>query len=300
MSNAAKIEAKQRFFDAQRRATREDVLARLLNRPRDLLPYEEVARVLRSYEHLQLTELREIPLDKIVGSVGRYRDFTRSFMPRKGIRPDRWAGIDLMMQSPEGLRPIEVYQLGDVYFVADGNHRVSVALANEATHMEAWVTTIPVNPDIQPGDTLDQAIIKAECAHFLAQTRLAERCGASDLAVTRPGAYPRLLEQIYAYRALAGRPIAFAEAAAQWHVDVYQPVARHITEARLLEKFPGRTVTDLYVWLVERLAELKVDSTTVVRAELSKQLARESRTQLSLALERIVERLAPLSTGAED
>lgn len=291
----SRADAKERFLDARLRALREDVFARLLNRPRDLLPYEEVARVLRSYQHLQMTELRLIPLDRIVGSVGRYRDFTRGFMPRQAIRADRWAGIDLMMQSPAGLHPIEVYQIGDVYFVADGNHRVSVALANGATHLEAYVTTIPVQADIQPGDTLDEAIVKAECAHFLAQTRLAERCGDFALTVTRPGAYPRLLEQIYAYRALAGRPMTFADAAAAWHTEVYQPVAAYIDEAQLLRKFPRRTPGDLYVWLAERLAELGAEPGNRSSAQLSEQLARRAGTDLSTALQRVVERLAPLT-----
>ena len=207
---------------------------------RDLLPYEAVAHALKNYQHIQLTELRIIPLAQIVGSVGRYRDFTRSFQPRGSVRPDRWARIDVMMDSPEGLRPIEVYQIGAVYFVADGNHRVSVALANGATHLEAWVTTIPVDAEIQPGDTLDEAIIKAECAHFVAQTRLAESCGGLDLAVTRPGAYPRLLEQIYAHRLLTGEKVSFPQAAARWHQQVYLPLAKHLRSANLLRKFPAR------------------------------------------------------------
>ena len=70
----------------------------------------------------------------------------------------------------KGVPPIEVYKLGEVYFVADGNHRVSVARANGFKDIDAYVTEIPVDPGIQPGDTLDQAIIKAERTRFMAET----------------------------------------------------------------------------------------------------------------------------------
>ena len=297
MSRADLASAKERFYDARRRALREDLLARLANRPRDLLPYDAVAHALKNYQHIQLTELRIIPLAQIIGSVGRYRDFTRSFQPRGSVRPDRWARIDVMMDSPEGLRPIEVYQIGAVYFVADGNHRVSVALANGATHLEAWVTTIPVDAEIQPGDTLDEAIIKAECAHFVAQTRLAESCGGLDLAVTRPGAYPRLLEQIYAHRLLTGEKVSFPQAAARWHQQVYLPLAEHLRSANLLRKFPARTSADLYVWLAERLVELAADADCQTWEDLSRRLAKQARVPLTDALRRVVECLAPLAVG---
>jgi hypothetical protein len=294
MTGAETVEAKGRFYRAQRRALRESVLARLFNRPRDLLPYDEIARILRSYRDLQVTELREIPLSRIVGSLGRYRDFTRNFLPKAAVRADRWAGIDVLMQSPAGLPPIEVYQIGDAYFVADGNHRVSVARANGATHIEAWVTTLPLNPGIEPGDTIDAAIVKVECAHFIAQTQLAERCGELGLDVTRPGAYPRLLEQIYAYRALAGSPMSFPSAAAAWHEQVYLPVASYIVHAKLLRVAPGRTVADLFVWLTERLAEIDAEGFTPTPEQLTARLAEQGRTELTEALQRIIERIAPL------
>ena len=189
----------ERFDDARRKGILEDWLSRLKGKQGNLLPYEAVANVLKTFEHRQLTELRVIPLDKIVGSVGRHRDFTRNFMPRRSIERSRWVLIDMAMNSQLGVPPIEVYQIGEAYFVSDGNHRVSVARANGFKDIEAYVTVIPGIVDIQVGDILDEAIIKAECSHFLAQTRLGERCEELDIHFTKPGSYPRLLEHIYTH-----------------------------------------------------------------------------------------------------
>ena len=166
---ARNAEARDRYLRMRRRAVREDWLARLTGKHNDLLPYEAVAGILKIYEHRQLTEQRFIPLDKIVGSVGRYQSFTRSFLPRGGVSFDRWAGIEAAMVGQEGVPPIEVYQMGEVFFVADGNHRVAVARANGFHEIHAYVTRIPGDPGLEPGDSLDQAIIKVECMHFLAQ-----------------------------------------------------------------------------------------------------------------------------------
>ena len=145
----ATADSRLQYYRMQRQAQRQDLIARLRGKSNDLLPYEAIAHLLKSFEHKQLTEQRFIPLDKIVGSVGRYREFTREFLPREGISFDRWAGINAAMTGASGVPPIEVYQLGDVYFVADGNHRVSVARANGLKEIAAYVTLLPGDP--RPG-----------------------------------------------------------------------------------------------------------------------------------------------------
>jgi hypothetical protein len=86
--------------------------------------------------------LRYIPLDAIVGSVARSREFIRGFLPRKSIRADRWIGVKMAMTGLQGVPPIEVYRIGESYFVQDGNHRVSVARQMGLTHIEAYVTLV--------------------------------------------------------------------------------------------------------------------------------------------------------------
>jgi hypothetical protein len=291
--------AKELYRQARIQGIREDWLNRLRGKPPDLLPFEAVAGVLRSFQHRQLTELKTIPLDKIVGSVGRYRDFTRSFLPREGIGEQRWARVELMMGGATGLPPIDVYQIGDVYFVADGNHRVSVARANGFKEIDAWVTVIPAVAGIEAGDSLDEAIMKAECAAFLAQTRLSDDCQDIDISFTRPGGYPTLLEHIYTHRYFmgldfAGREashITFAEAAADWYDRVYLPIIGAIRRYDLLKRFPGRTASDLYVWASGRMLELSEAGESPTPDRVAQELSENASTPFATAMLELARRL---------
>jgi hypothetical protein len=191
--------AVQDFRTARRRATFERILSRLSGRSPDLLSYEEVRRKLHAIETPR-HELREIPLSSIVGSLGRYNDFTRSFLPISESSRDRWARVKGVSESASGFPPIEVYQIGEAYFVKDGNHRVSVARQADARTIQAYVTEVhsdvPLTPDIQP----DDLILKAEYADFLDHTHLNDLRPDADLTVTVPGEYGRLEEHIRVHR----------------------------------------------------------------------------------------------------
>lgn len=165
---------RQLFFKARWAAIREDLCARLTGRPADLLPFNTLMAVLRRYGRLRLSRSQSIPLDRIVGSTGRSQDFTRYFRPRGAVDRDRWVRIDVTMAEFTGLPPIEVFQVGSVYFVSDGNHRVSVARASGFKEIEAYVTRILADVDIQPGDSLAVALRKVEHARALAQDSVAE------------------------------------------------------------------------------------------------------------------------------
>jgi hypothetical protein len=218
-------------------------------------------RMLRAYEQIVHPEPQMIPLDKIVGSVGRYKDFNRAFLPRNLSMIERWARIERHMDGLEGLPPIDVFKVGDVYFVSDGNHRVSVARANGFDTIEANVTEYAIDPGLEPGDTLDQAIIKAGRAYFFGQTRLDEHVPNPDIFFTKPGGYRRLLEHIEVHCRLMAESdpeisIGFEAAALDWYRNVYQPIIAAIRERELLGKFPGRTAADLYIWVWDALLEM--------------------------------------------
>jgi nucleotide-binding universal stress UspA family protein len=250
------------FNEARLRATFEEMLARLTGRSSELLSYEEVAEKLglnvRSERGIQ-----HIPLKAIVGSVGRYTDFTRSFMPRKGGDQQRWARVKAAVDndSGPGMPPIDVYKVGEAYFVLDGNHRVSVARREGFESIEAHVievqTDVPITPDLKP----DDLIIKSEYAGFLRETGLAGLRPGVDLSVSVPGQYARLLEHIQVHRYFMGldleRDISGEEAVAHWYDAVYLPAVEPIRERGLLRWFPGRTETDLYLWVSEYRAALE-------------------------------------------
>src|SRR5437868_1002563 len=117
--------ARRDFSKVRAQASLEGVLAHLSGRSNELLSYEEVASRL----HLNMRSERgvlEIPLRAIVGSVGRYTDFTRTFLPLSDTDRERWARVKAAMDAGIVLAPIDVYKVGEVYFVLDGNQRVSV------------------------------------------------------------------------------------------------------------------------------------------------------------------------------
>jgi nucleotide-binding universal stress UspA family protein len=238
------------FQRARLRADLAQAWSRLTGRSIDLLDFEEVRRRL----HAELTgrrTLREIPIAAIVGSVGRPGDFTRDFLPLNDRDAVRWAEVKHHFVEPRGVPPIEVYQVGEVYFVLDGNHRVSVARDLGATHIEAYVTEVrtpvPLTPDTDPREL----ILKARYVEFLERTRLDRLRPGADLQVTRLGHYAELERHIHLHRYVMGieqrREVPEAEAVADWYDRVYLPVVRAIREHGTLERFPGRTETDLYL-----------------------------------------------------
>ena len=250
------------FSDARVKGLMQEVLARLTGKSNELLSYEEVAQKLKLNARSE-RGVREIPVKAIVGSVGRYTDFTRSFLPRNDSDQTRWARVKLAIDDPAGvgLPPIDVYKVGEAYFVLDGNHRVSVARQEGFTFIHAHVievkTDVPLTPDTQP----DDLIIKSEYATFLAKTGIASLRPGVDLSVTVPGQYDILLEHIEVHRYFMGidfeRDVPFAEAVGHWYDTVYIPIVEPIRERGLLRWFPHRTETDLYLWVSEHRVALE-------------------------------------------
>ncbi len=250
----------QDFHRARRRASLEQIFARLTGRSADLLSYEEVRHSLRANQQIE-RGLQDVPLDAIIGSAGRYKDFTRSFLPKDSISSSRWANVKTQNLTESGLPPIELYQIGDAYFVLDGNHRVSVAREMGLPSIQAYVTEVlsrvPLTPDTEP----DDLIIAEQYLDFLEKTRLDELRPESNLRVTAPGKYPLLLEHIEVHRYFMGldlqQDVSWEEAVTHWYDRVYLPVIDMIRKRGILREFPDRTETDFYIWLAEHRAELE-------------------------------------------
>ena len=260
------IEARERFRRSVTHAQIADLLGLVTGADTDLVNYDEVAKRLRARQQIEKgTEM--VALDAIVGSVGRYKDFTRTFMPRAGINQERWARLDAALNSLEGFPPVELFKIGEVYFVRDGNHRVSVARANDATHIEAYVTEVETDVPLTLDDfERDRWLIKAERQEFLAKTHIDEIRPGHGIEFTEPGRYDMLLEHIEVHRYFrdqelqhtnGGTPVTWEEAVASWYDTVYMPVVEAIRDYELLHNFPDRTEADLYLWIAhhrERLA----------------------------------------------
>lgn len=280
----------QDFKRARRQAALQEVLARIAGKSQRLVSFEEIRKRVGQGGMLP-RGLQEIPLDAIVGSVGRYEDFNRQFLPRQEVQPGRWARVRMAMEG-RGLPPIEVYKLGEVYFVLDGHHRVSVARQVGAKQVEAYVTEIPISVPLSAEDDADELILKAEQARFLTDTGLGALRSEVELKVTSPGRYRELREHIAVHQYYMGldlkRDIPFEEAADRWINHVYLPAVRAIRSQGLLREFPDRTETDLYLWLMKHRSELMEDLGWELEAE---EAARDLSERFSLRPRRILKRV---------
>jgi nucleotide-binding universal stress UspA family protein len=262
----------QDFQSARQKAAVQEILARVTGKSTELLSYDEVADKLKLHARME-RGIQNIPLDAIVGSVGRNTEFTRTFLPRRQDNQERWARVKTAMEKNVGLPPIEVYKVGEVYFVIDGNHRVSIARREGYKSIEARVievqTDIKLTPDIQP----DDLIIKSEYAEFLDITRIHELRPNVDLTVTIPGQYEKMLKEIYVRKFLLERDekgtVPFQNAVEAWYDNTYIPLAEAIRDRGLLHWFPGRTISDLYTWISENRTELEKELGWEIRSDIA-------------------------------
>lgn len=285
----------------------QQLLERFRGEGAGLLPFDEIKDQLHPTGETIVHGTREIPLDKIVGSVARYKDFTRSFLPKRDADQERWTGVRMAVTDMVGIPPIDVYQVGDAYFVQDGNHRVSIARRLNSKTITARVTEIKTRVPFSADDDPYEIICKANYADFLEQTNLDNFRPDADLLMTFTGHYPKILEQIKTvyYDLTPGQeaPIdmdstRWHEAVVIWYDQVYLPVIRIIRELGVLHRFPERTEADMYVLLAERRDELEEDLGWQVEIEsgVSDLIAEESQPSSRL---RRVWRSLTLSTAKE-
>jgi len=261
----------------------EQALARLTGKPVDLLNFEEVRRRLRA-ESLPQRVLKEIPLAAIVGSVGRPQDFTRDFKPRTTSDLERWTRVKAGTLDQQGLPPIEVYQVGEAYFVRDGHHRVSVARQLGFDQIEAYVTELRVKVPVTPDMDLDDLAREARHIEFLERTDLDTLQPGADFAASDAEAYDALERHIALHRYVLsverGAEVPYAEAVGDWYDRVYAPVAAVIREQGALTDFPGRTEADIYLWvsgyrvLLDEALDWTLESAALASPELTGKLGR--------------------------
>ncbi len=256
MTNESSFRARADFAAARTKAFFRQLLAFFTGDTarNDLLTYDTVREALRVGGPIY-RGVRAVRLDQIVGSVNRYKDFDRAFLPRTDITAERWQRINRAWYEDISLPPVLLYQVGEVYFVVDGNHRVSVAREQGQEYIDADVrecaVRVPVTPDLQPEDL---GVLGAK-VEFLERTSLDQLRPDAHLDVTVLGGYDRLLEHIAVHRYFMGldfkRDIAEAEAVGHWYDQGYLPVVAVIHDSGLLGAFPGKTETDFYLWVMD-------------------------------------------------
>jgi hypothetical protein len=242
------------FSRARRSAFLSQLLALVTRTSNDLLSFEEVrARLnVRGQHHLGA---QVVPLDHIVGSEGRYADFDRRFAPRHDATKFRWMSVDRAHHEDVILPAVELYKVGDIYFVKDGNHRVSVARLRGQLEIDAVVTELVVDVPLSPNLSVRDLLLKEEYSDFLAWTGLASLRPGQRIEFSEPGGYMALVSHINGHRYFAGlergEEITRDEAVTGWYDTVYMPVIEVLRQRDALRAFPGRTEADLYRWIMD-------------------------------------------------
>jgi hypothetical protein len=252
----------------------------------DLLPWEEVRDKLK-LRGLIRRGIQTVPIEKIRGSVGRYKDFDDAFLPTNDGVSNRWRKINRAFYEDIHLPPISLYKVGDAYFVLDGNHRVSVAREHGIKFIDAEVqeatTPVPVTAD----DIDDESLtLLGEYADFLERTRLHLLRPDQNIRFSIGGGYAHLLEHIAVHRYFMGlerrREVSEDEAVADWYDNLYMPIVEAIRKTGALADFPGRTEADLYLWIMDHRHFLKEQygrdvSPEQATADYARQYAQRSR-----------------------
>jgi uncharacterized ParB-like nuclease family protein len=250
----------ERDFDrARKQAFVQDVLSLMRFDPPNLLPFETVRQKLDLGEKTYRV-IQTIPLAQIAGSVGRAGDFTRTFLPRTDRMRTRWQKVG-QVTAERGMPPIQVYQVGQVYFVLDGNHRVSVARQAGRDTIQAHVWEYETRVPLEPDDTLRDVLVREEYLEFLERTHLDRHRPDVYMILTRPGGYRHFEEQVAIHRHYMelerGDSVRFEDAAANWYDSVYCPIVDVIHREKMLRLFPGRTEADLVNWIIRNQERLR-------------------------------------------
>jgi hypothetical protein len=211
---------------------------------------------------------------------------------------DRWQSVATLFLNPQsgGAPPIELYQVGEIYFVRDGNHRVSVANQLGMVDIEAYVWEYPGYAiDVSVGVDIDELLLEKERSAFLEQTNLNELRPDHDIRLTVPGGYHTMLGQIvyyqYALSRIDGEDISFEDAVTAWYDMLYETTVQLIEEAGVLDAFPRRTPADFFIWVNRHHRELEARyGQPVLMEEAARQLEGEKRSILPVRIWRQVRR----------
>lgn len=251
------------FEKAKRRGQMQALLSGLRWKNTNLLSLYDVTSLIKpkgeTYRGMQT-----IPVKQIIGSEGRYHDFSLAFYPKKEMLRARWRSIDELNRENVILPPISVYKLGNNYFVRDGNHRVSVAKMLHIEFIDAEVVELDSEISLKPGMTMKD--LQAEvCAYerkrFIHQYQADQYLPMDRITSHSPGFYAELANHILVHKYYINQhvegEISFGEAARSWYANVYLPIVTEIRKEHLLSKFPGKTESDMYMWVVRHWDEMK-------------------------------------------
>ncbi|HRJ57528.1 MAG TPA: hypothetical protein PK152_06590 [Anaerolineales bacterium] len=254
MSDVLDSRVRSDFSRARFKSFINQVFSVLSGQRNNLLSYDDVKEKLRIGGPIY-RGVKTVRTNQIVGSLNRYHEFDRAFLPKEDQLANRWQKVDRAFYEDIHLPPVVLYKVGQVYFVVDGHHRVSVAREQGQDFIEAEVrecsTRVNITPDIKPEDLE----ILGSKVDFLERTGLDKLRPDANIKINIPDGFTRMLEHIAVHRYFMGldfkRDISEQEAVEHWYDTVYLPIVEIIRTSGLLEEFPDKTEGDLYLWTLD-------------------------------------------------
>ena len=254
MSEAFSEQARNDFQKALFKAFMNRAWNALSGQRTTLLSYDDIKEKLRIGGPIY-RGIKTVRVDQIAGSLNRYHEFDSVFLPASQNLATRWQSVNRAFYQEISLPPVVLYKVGDVYFVVDGHHRVSVAREQGQIDIEAEVrecsTRVNITADIKPEDL----IILESKVHFLERTSLDQLRPDANIKLTIPDGFDRMLEHIAVHRYFMGldfqRDVSEQEAVVHWYENVYLPIINIIRETDILKTFPDKTEGDLYLWILD-------------------------------------------------
>lgn len=256
-------EAESDFARARNKALFNEIQHLLTPEEAAMISLKAVRKVIKTQSETYIG-MKVIPINKIVGSEGRYRDFDNQFFPKCSIIKERWEHVDEAVIKDIVLPPIKVYELGGLYFVRDGNHRVSVAKSKGVEFIDAEVVSLQTEIKLSPARTLNgmmKQIISYEKRNFYFETNFGDITDYWVLDFSTAGQYDVIYNHILTHKYFINQnqteEIPMEDAILSWFNNVYLPVVTTIQKYKIMKYFRKNTVSDLYVWIITFYDELK-------------------------------------------
>lgn len=254
MSDLFSEEARADFQRARFKAFMNRVWGTLSGKRSTLLSYDEIKEKLHIGGPVY-RGLKTIRVDQIAGSLNRYHEFDAVFLPASDKLAERWQSINRAFYQEISLPPVVLYKVGEVYFVVDGHHRVSVAREQGQIFIEAEVRECATRVNLTADIRTEDLVILENKVNFLERTSIDTLIPEANIKLTIPDGFDRMLEHIAVHRYFMGldlkRDISEEEAIKHWYDTVYLPIVNVIRETEILKDFPGKTEGDLYLWVLD-------------------------------------------------
>jgi hypothetical protein len=266
------------------RARRKEAYRRLSETVRgegraELLDLDEVRSRLGVFRE-SYVGIHPIPLDRIIGTAGRARDFDRDFLPRDERIRERWRRVE--QTFPRGdFPPIVVYEVGGSHFVVDGHHRVAVARQRGVEFIDAEVTRLETSQPLPEDADIGALILAEQERRFMDESGLARTRPKVAIRFSRPDGYAELLDlvKVHAWHLSRdrGEVVGLEDGAADWHDRVYEPMLESIRAEGLPELIPDASEADLFLWAWDRLRALRPEEPEAGVADVARRLPRDER-----------------------